>query len=72
MDFSQKSGQSVSDARPQSKEYGIFVDMIDRAHTYFDKTLSLVEDKQLLGIEGCITVRTVTHLCKYSYSGSKK
>ena len=46
--FSQSRDKVFPDARPQSKEYGIFVDMIDRAHTYFDKTLPLVEDKQLL------------------------
>ena len=46
--FSQSRDKVFPDARPQSKEYGIFVDMIDRAHTYFDKTLPFVEDKQLL------------------------
>ena len=70
--FSRSRDKTFPSPSSQPREYSTFVDMIDRAHTYFDKTLSLVTNDQLLKISNELKLellhiyKTISNLAKGS------
>ena len=69
--FSKSRDKVFPNATQQQTEYSVFVDMIDRAHTYFDKTLSLVENGQLLELRDALQSELLHIYGSIPYSGKK-